>query len=196
MKVTLSAAQLAAHAAGATLESLGFAAGSEVANPLPGGAPAATLIAPEIHAAVIGERDTFKAANATLTTDLAAANLKATTAEGLLATATTSLSTAQAAVLGLTTERDQLKADNASMLPVLRADVAQLQVALGGTAAGVETLDMKAALAKHVELSAAYTARFPGGRIAAPNKAEQTQASAQPMAYLDLIPSGPRAVKN
>lgn len=84
------------------------------------------------------------------------------------------LAAAQAQVLQLSIDlksaADAKKAaeDVADKLrPVARAAVGTLRVAMGGTAAGVETLTDDVLMAEHANLSAQFSAKFPAGGVAA-----------------------------
>ena len=84
------------------------------------------------------------------------------------------LAAAQASVLSLSIEVQGLKASLESagkqaeiMRPVVRAAVGNLRVALGGVAAGVETMTDENLLAEHANLAAQFTTKFKAGGVAA-----------------------------
>lgn len=189
MKVTLTAVQLAAVRGGATLESLGYPAGSEVGNPeFKAGE---VLVAPEIHAGVVGERDTFKATADRLTGELATASSNLTSVTAELGTVKGQLSTAQAAVNGLTTERNGLKAVAEGYEPVVLAAVQTMTVALGGSADSVAKLTGADLLAKHAEVQTAFQTKFPGAKASATTPLDDksgAKATAN-MPHLAILPS-------
>lgn len=189
MKVTLSAAHLAAVRGGVTLESLGYPAGSEIGNPeFKAGE---VLVAPEIHAGVVGERDTFKAAADRLTGELSTATTALATATTELGTVKGQLSTAQAAVLGLTTERDTQKKLADTFQPVVLSALQTMTVALGGTAESVASLTGEALMTKHAEVETAFNTKFPGRKVSATTPLDDksgAKATAH-MPHLAILPS-------
>lgn len=86
----------------------------------------------------------------------------------------TQLATAQGQVLQLSIDmasaklsKDTAEASAEKLRPVARAAVGVLRVALGGAAAGVESLTDDNLLAEHASLSAQFNSKFPAGGVAA-----------------------------
>jgi signal peptide peptidase SppA len=84
------------------------------------------------------------------------------------------LSSAQAQVVALSVElqaakvaADTAQANAGKMLPIVRAAVSNLRVAMGGTAAGVESLNEDGLLAEHANLQAQFVTKFKAGGVAA-----------------------------
>lgn len=84
------------------------------------------------------------------------------------------LATAQAQVLSLSIEAQNLKSANATLeaqseklRPAVRAAVSNLRVAMGGSATGVEAMNDEGLMAEHANLSAQFTSKFPAGGVAA-----------------------------
>jgi capsid assembly protease len=68
-----------------------------------------------------------------------------------------------------------LRASLDAMRPVVQKSVANLRVAMGGSAAGVEALDDGALLAEHGSLAASFTNKFKVGGVAAVSSGESTE---------------------
>lgn len=201
MKVTLNTTQLAAFAAGATLEALGFKAGDTVDTPAPG-APAPVVPAPvapaepaapapvapvvEIHVALAeakatmvtltGERDTFKA------------SLDAATNNSIMA---------QAAVLNLTAECAALKASQTSLVAIARGATGKMLIALGGSGDTVATMDSAAIVLEHARASAVFATKFVAGGVA--SNLKEVAPQIEPLTgtlEAQMIASGPDALRN
>ena len=202
MKVTLNTTQLAAFAAGATLEALGFKAGDTVDTPAPvapvpvapvpvAPLPVAPVPAPvvpvvEIHVALAeakatmatltGERDVFKA------------SLDAATHTSILA---------QASVLNLTAECATLKASQDSLVAIARGATGKMLIALGGSDATVATMDSAAIVLEHARASAVFATKFVAGGVA--SNLKEVAPQIEPLTgtlEAQMIASGPDALRN
>lgn len=93
---------------------------------------------------------------------------------GVVAFLTTSLADKDKALLDATVSNRDLQArvtameaTHAPLLEIARGSIMKMQVALGGTAVDLTTVDPATLLATHAEVAAKFTAKFPVGGVAA-----------------------------
>lgn len=152
LKTALTEQQIAAIAAGAAPAAASVAPTSEPAAP----APAVETAAEQ------------PAAPSAAATPTASAN------QDVVALLQGQLATAQAQVLSLSIEAQTVKAAHTALeataeklRPIVRAAVGNLRVALGGSAAGIESLTDDNLMAEHANLAAQFGKQFPAGGVAA-----------------------------
>lgn len=166
------------------------------------GAPAVAVVVPPVTGAVADAAAAPAADEAAVVTEVAPAAeaAKPVANPDVVALLQTQLASAQAQVLSLSIElqgaKTQGEANSAAaekMRPIVRAAVGNLRVALGGTAAGVETLADEGLMAEHANLAAQFTTKFKAGGVAAVSStaaaedAVDSQAEAQRQVRLNAV---------
>ena len=154
-KAALTEQQIAALAAGA-----GAGAAQEPAATQEPQAPAAAQ-----EPAADNDKVALKAQN-----DLLASQLAGSQAQ--VVELTVKLGAAEAALT-------PLNASIEAMRPVVRQSVKNLRVALGGSAAGVDSMNDSALLAEHASLSEQFTNKFKAGGVAAVPQGEPTEKAGE-----------------
>jgi len=101
----------------------------------------------------------------------------------------TQLATAQAQVLQLSVDLQTTKNSLASaeanaekFRPVVRGSLSTMRIALGGAAAGIESLTDDNLMAEHANLSAQFNAKFPTGGVAAVSSSASSGSSSDDVA--------------
>lgn len=182
MKINLTTQQIAAIAAGATLESLGLpkadlealqaaAAASQEGNPT--GEPE-------------GEQapaDNAQATNAG--TQPAAEGNSQDFLRAELRDAYTTIGTLQAKVATLEASAEAGKAERNTLLNIARGSIGNMQVALGGANAAATLSDDQVA-AEHTRLAAVFADKFPVGRVSATVAEQQVEKPAASVNHLFL----------
>lgn len=170
MKINLTAQQLAALQAGASLETLGLEpealAALQAAASQPQEQPAATETpaAAETPAAPAPAQ--------------AEASLEFLRAE--LRDAYATIGKLEGKVSDLEAAAETGKAERSSLLNIARASLGNMQVALGGTNSAAAVSDDQVA-AEHARIAAVFAEKFPVGRVsAATNEAKETPSATSP----------------
>lgn len=201
MKVTLNPAQLAAYAAGASMDAMGLSATAEIEN-IPAEAAAARAAA-EAAAANVVDKTAFaslQTANASLTTNLAAVQGQLVAAQAAAVKAGEDLLLAQGAALTARNELTAAKASTEALVAIARSATGKMQIALG-TADTTAAMTATEVLAENTRVSALYTAKFVPGGVAAGATGTGTEATASAAAahenalFLKMMQSGPDALR-
>lgn len=168
-KATLNESQLAALAAGASLEAVAAAATASVVED--DAAQAAALVAAAAPAVTEAAAVAEKAAEPDAAAALAAAPA---TDSALVTMLQAQLVTAQDAVIAAKVEAGTFKAQieaqrttHDGLLSIARAAVGKMAVALGGTAEASAHLDAVAVLAQYAQVEATFKDKFKVGGVAA-----------------------------
>lgn len=189
MKVVLTAEQIAAISAGATLASLG------IEEHVPTPEEAAAKLAAKLEA------DAKLAADAKLEADAADAAAKLVADAGkpgdVVALLQSQLVTANAEAMSAKVALETLKVTTQSqtaahdgLLKIAREAIGKMSVALGGSAAAADTLDAAAAIAEHARIGETFKEKFKVGGVAASAAPAEKSAAADPL-FLAAVKRAP-----
>lgn len=161
MKATLTEAQLAALAAGATLEAVTAATVTdEVITP----APAAAVTEPDAVPAAAPAPAAIVEGNATaVLADPAVVALL----QAQLATASDALVASKVETATFKAQVDAHKATHDGLLAIARASIGKMSIALGGNASTAANLDATAAVAEYSRVIEVFNSKFKVGGVAA-----------------------------
>lgn len=180
-KANLNPAQLAALAAGASLEAVAAAATAnvEATDTAQAALEAAAAAATEAAAAEAAATEATAAAEAAAA-EAAAGNTAAfaepsavTLLQGQLATANASLLAVSVEAAGYKSQLAASSATHEGLLAIARAAVGKMAVALGGSAEASATLDAASVIAQYTQTEATFNSKFKVGGVTAPAQADK-----------------------
>jgi signal peptide peptidase SppA len=174
MKVTLTAEQLAAYAAGSTLVELGFAADA-VMEPA-------------------GENDGAPA-NTQPSTEMVALTEQVTALTAQVATATAASEAAQAEAVAAKAQADAAAATHDSLLAIARSATGGLLIRLGGSGEDAASMDAATVVAAHAKATETMNTRF---RVGGLSKPVGTETEVKPVVAVShrhqaMVAYGPQA---
>lgn len=166
MKANLTEAQLAALAAGATLEAVTANTVTAVITPVAAAAvePVVTTEPAAVTAAVTSA--------ATTTSEPTALSV----VQAQLITANDALVASKVEAATFKAQAEAQKVTHDGLLAIARAAIGKMNVALGGSAETVAALDASSAIAEYSRISEVFTSKFKVGGVAATAQADKKDA--------------------
>jgi hypothetical protein len=195
-RVALTAEQVAALAAGATLATTTPVASAAATTPGvgEGGAVAAPVAAPAVEATSAAAPAAADAVVAAPAAAVAAPAAVATGGNDVLAFVQSQLATKDAMLVSANVEITTLKskvtdleAASGGLLEIAMASANNMRIALGGSAIDMKAMSATEVLAQHSAAKTDFESKFKAGGVAAVDAAQATNASAQsPLTALEL----------